>query len=233
MHPDRARAQADEPGRARNAASVLHGERDADATSSTGVLLLRHIQLAFAEAAVDRLATADLLHRLEDNEEGPWGRWWGSELKKDGPPSAAAADLAHKLRPFGPKPRVIRIGDVTPRGYLLDDFSKPFAQYQIAIPPETPATPATPATDESERSEFSSEADAPVVAPVAPVAGGTDRMEQADNGSPHHTCHLCHRPILDLGAGFLDAKSMTFWHREHWLRHIDLNGGELRSEASA
>jgi hypothetical protein len=157
------------PQRARNAATVLHGERDANATIGVGVLLLRHIHQAFEEAAVDRLASVDLLNRLVANEEGPWGRWWGGELKRDGPPSAAAADLSAKLRPFGPKPRTIRVGDATPRGYLLDDFTKPFAQYQVGIPP---ATPATPATDDPKASDLRSEPPEGFVAPVAPVAGG-------------------------------------------------------------
>jgi hypothetical protein len=156
------------PQRARDAALILHSERDANATSGLGVLLLRHVHQAFAEAGVDRFATADLLHRLVANEEGPWGRWWGSELKKDGAPSAAAADLAAKLRPFGPRPHVIRVGDSTPRGYERDDFAKPWAQY-LSIPP---ATPATPATSQPEPSDLRSEPAAAFVAPVAPVAGG-------------------------------------------------------------
>ena len=31
--------------------------------------------------------TAKLLDLLASNEEGPWGKWWGAELNRDGPPS--------------------------------------------------------------------------------------------------------------------------------------------------
>ena len=45
--------------------------------------------------------------------------------------------LARQLQPFGIRPRVIRIGDKTPRGYLLADFEDTFAAY---LPPQN-ATP--------------------------------------------------------------------------------------------
>jgi hypothetical protein len=151
------RAGGDWPERARTAAVALHAGRDEDAVS-LGVLLLRHIRTAFAERSTDRLATADLLAVLVANEEGPWGRWWGAELKREGAPTAAAADLATKLRPFAVRPHVIRVGETTPRGYLLADFGHAFALY---LPP---ATPATLATDDQARIQDP-------VAPVAPVAG--------------------------------------------------------------
>jgi hypothetical protein len=150
------------PTRARTAAIVLHGERDAAATASLGVLLLDHVRQAFDDAGTDRLATADLLGRLVENEEGPWARWWGAEVVRDGPPRAAATDLARKLRPFEIRPKVIRLPEgTTPRGYHLEDFDQAFARY---LPPPsggdaTGATPATPL--------------ARPVAPVASVAGGS------------------------------------------------------------
>jgi hypothetical protein len=156
------------PTRARQAAIVLHADRDTAATASLGVLLLDHIRTAFAEGDVDRLASADLLSRLVANEEGPWGKFWGAELNRDGPPHAAPADLARMLRGFKRKdassgkmvsirPHVIRVGEQTPRGYHVDDFAEAWARY-LSTGPATPATPATPLARD--------------VAPVAPVAGG-------------------------------------------------------------
>lgn len=139
-------AGGDWPRRARAAAVSLHADRDARATASLGVLLLGHIQEAFAESSRDRLSTAELLGRLVANEEGPWGRWWGAELNRDGPPRAAATDLAAKLRPFGVKPRKLRIGEETPRGYQVEDFTGAFERY--LSPPSggtgTPGTHGTP-----------------------------------------------------------------------------------------
>jgi hypothetical protein len=175
-------AGGDWPQRARDAATILHGERDANATSGLGVLLLRHIHQAFEEAAVDRLFTVDLLHRLVDNEEGPWGRFWGAELKREGPPSAAATELAAKLRPFGPRPQQVRIGDATRKGYLADEFTKPWAQYQIAIPPETGETGET---DASAGSKFSSDPPVSNVSGVSGVSGG-----KAINGNPTYSAKV-------------------------------------------
>lgn len=147
---------------------TLHADRDASATASLGVLLLEHVNLAFEEADVDRLPTADILARLVANEEGPWGRWWGAEVGRDRPPRAAATDLAKKLRPFKKadgdpiKPRVMRLPDgTTPRGYHRDDFTSAFERY-LPVPggDATHATPATPL--------------ASTVAGVACVAGGSD-----------------------------------------------------------
>jgi hypothetical protein len=159
--------------RARAAALTLHASRDAAATASVGVLLLGHIRTVFAEAKTDRLATADLLARLVENEEGPWGRWWGAELNRDAPPRAAATDLARNLRPFGVKPKVIRVGDGTPRGYVLEDLEPAFNLY-LTSPPATPATPATPL--------------ASAVASVGSVAPGSPKEL---DGLEHEGCPAC------------------------------------------
>jgi hypothetical protein len=132
--------------RARSAAVVLHAGRDLAATASLGVLLLDHVRTAFSDAATDRLSSAELLRRLVENEEGPWGRFWGVEIGREGPPRAAATDLARKLRPFEIKPKVIRVGDETVRGYTLEDFGAAFNTYLTAlsggdVTPETDVTP--------------------------------------------------------------------------------------------
>jgi hypothetical protein len=157
-------AGEDWPMRAREAAVALHAHRDAATTWSVKVLLLAHVREAFAESGRDRLSTAELLRRLVENEEGPWGRFWGVELGREGPPRAAATELAAKLRDFrtpagGPiKPHGVRLPDgTTPRGYYLADFADAFERY-------LPATAATPATR--------------LASPVAPVAGAAGGMGQ-------------------------------------------------------
>jgi hypothetical protein len=170
-------AGRDWPRRARTAALVLHGDRDAAETASLGVLLLEHIRQAFVDGAVDRLATAELLGHLVANEEGPWGRFWGAELNREGPPRAAATDLARKLRPFKKadgdpvKPHGVRLVDgTTPRGYYIEDFGAAFERY--LAPPGGVATDATHATPL-----------ASPVAAVASVAGGSDK-ESGDGETP-------------------------------------------------
>jgi hypothetical protein len=160
--------------RARRAALVLHADRDAASTMSLGVLLLSHIRAAFEEAETDRLSTAALLAALVDNEEGPWARWWADDLRKDGPPRTAGADLAKKLRPFRNSDgepitsRTIRLADgSTPRGYLAADFATAWSLY--LAPSIGDATDATDAT--------------PLASPVASVASVASGLEgRAPNG---------------------------------------------------
>jgi hypothetical protein len=145
-------AGEDWPTRAREAALALHIGDDDEASYSAGVLLLSHIHRAFEEREVDRLPTAELLEILASNEEGPWGKWWGAELNRDGAPRAAAADLARKLRGFPKpdgkpiKPRSVRMPDGSiPRGYYRDDFEAAWAAYLgVGSPLATDATHATP-----------------------------------------------------------------------------------------
>jgi hypothetical protein len=147
-------AGGDWPQRAREAALALHVGNQDESMLSVQVLLIAHIRQAFDEDGIDRLPTVNLLERLASNEQGPWGKWWGAELNRDGPPLAAAADLARKLRGFegpdGPiKPRNVRLPDGTiPKGYHREDFEPAWAIYlgdvatQTATPPQT-ATPLT------------------------------------------------------------------------------------------
>ena len=140
------------PQAARDAALALHVGSDDESGYSVGVLLLAHVERAFDQVETDRLPTAKLLDLLASNEEGPWGKWWGAELNRDGPPRAAAADLARKLRAFPKsdgkpiKPRVIKLPDgTTARGYHRDDFEAAWVAYLgVGSPHVTDVTDVTP-----------------------------------------------------------------------------------------
>lgn len=115
------------PNLARETAKALHLDDDNVDALTTGVLLLAHIRAAFEDD--ERLSTNELLGRLVDNEEGPWGKWWGQEVGHAETPRAAATDLARHLRPFGVKPRKIRVGDSSVRGYLREEFEDSWSRY--------------------------------------------------------------------------------------------------------
>jgi Protein of unknown function (DUF3631) len=140
------------PQAARDAALALHVGDDDESSYSSGVLLLAHIRQAFEEEDTDRLPTAQLLDLLASNEQGPWGKWWGAELNRDGPPRAAAADLARKLRGFPKsdtkpiKPVVLKLADgTTARGYHREDFEPSWAAYLgFGLPHVTDVTDVTP-----------------------------------------------------------------------------------------
>jgi hypothetical protein len=124
-------AGGDWPARVRKAATALtKAERESDADASQGALLLADLRNVFAAekdkdgnvtAWHDRMETATLLDRLHAMPESPWNDLRGRPLDARG--------LAERLRPYGVRPKVIRVGkDSTPRGYeradLLDAWSR-------------------------------------------------------------------------------------------------------------
>src|SRR5262249_25048244 len=81
-------------------------------------------------------------------EEAPWTNLKGKPLDERG--------LAHRLRQYGVRPKTIRIGTGTPRGYTRSDFVDAWERY---LPGPSPARSAT-----SETSATSSENQALIVA---------------------------------------------------------------------
>jgi Protein of unknown function (DUF3631) len=70
-----------------------------------------------------KLPSAKLADLLAAIEGRPWAEW-GRQQKPISP-----NQLAKLLRRFGVSPQVIRIGDETPRGYLLEQFLEQFDRY--------------------------------------------------------------------------------------------------------
>jgi putative DNA primase/helicase len=133
--------------RAHAAFVALTSSADLDA-QGVGTLLLSDIAAIFAakdrdklpsleeslaaiEAgeAADKLPSALLAEKLKEIEGRPWAEW-GRQRKPISP-----NQLANQLRRFGISPRGIRVGDETPRGYLLDDFREDFERYLPKAPP--------------------------------------------------------------------------------------------------
>src|SRR5207249_829527 len=105
--------------RARAAALTLAGA-DAQEDQSAGVRLLADVRLILTTAAVDRLASADVVERLNELEESPWGEWFGRPI--------SARGIAKLLGHFDIRPRTIRLHDgTTPKGYLSDQFEDAWA----------------------------------------------------------------------------------------------------------
>jgi hypothetical protein len=119
------------PMRARQSAVELSGS-SAQEDDSWGTTLLKDIKRLFADRKVDRLTSVDLTSALADIEESPWGDLRGKPLN--------AAGLAKRLNPFGIKPKQIRIGGETFKGYLKDYFVDTWGRYTPCIG-ETGETP--------------------------------------------------------------------------------------------
>jgi hypothetical protein len=106
------------PDIARKAAAMLVASAR-DANPSLGILLLEHCRTVFGDA--DRLATDQLLLRLHDLPESPWRNMRGKPLDDRG--------LAVRLKRYEIKPKVIRFGQTTARGYLRQDFEDVWPRY--------------------------------------------------------------------------------------------------------
>lgn len=104
--------------RARVAAVALVAD-SRSAPPSIGVRLLGDIRAVFGDA--EHLSTEDLLAALIALEESPWGDIRGKELD--------ARSLSRRLAKYGVKPKTVRIGDRTPKGYSAADLADPWSRY--------------------------------------------------------------------------------------------------------
>ncbi|SQD96282.1 Prophage protein phiRv2 [Parafrankia sp. Ea1.12] len=118
------------PKRARDAAKALTKAVDTD-TGSDGIRLLADLRTVFGPNL--RMPTAEVVARLRGLEEGPWNDVDGRGKAID------ATGLSARLKPYGVRPKTIRIGSSTPRGYERSDFADAWSRYL----PETAATPET------------------------------------------------------------------------------------------
>jgi hypothetical protein len=200
------------PQRARTAAlalSVGDGRED----DSLGVRLLADIRAIFDKRKTDRLSSGELADALVANEEAPWGDLRGKPLD--------VRTLARRLRPYGVKPHVIRLGDATARGYERADFEDAWGRYvrtpEISVTRVTSVT-TTPSEYERERPDVTDVTDvtpnpgiqAPLTepddlpfapCPHRPPGEVEDRWAHGDAGPDAHACGCCGGPVRpDLWA---------------------------------
>lgn len=110
-------AGGDWPDRARAAAVKLHTEVDPE--ESLGTKLLGDIREVFT---AEKLLTKQLVERLNDLEEAPWGEWRGGN-------GISAQQVITRLKPYGLKSKRIRLGAEVGRGFDRDQFDDAFARY--------------------------------------------------------------------------------------------------------
>jgi len=131
-------AGGDWPDRARVAAVALVADSLAG-TPSLGVRLLADLRDVFKADGNVAATTDALLTKLRGVEEGPWDDLRGKPLDARG--------LARRLRPYEIKPKVLRVGDSTPRGYDPADFHDAWSRY-LGPPAQGSATSATSETEQ-------------------------------------------------------------------------------------
>jgi hypothetical protein len=115
------------PERARRTAIELSA--DGEDSMSAGVLLLADLRELFAGQQSGVLFTREILKALHADETRPWPEW------KNGRP-ITERQLAALLKPYKVKPRTVRRGLETDKGYKLEWFAAPFASY---LPPCDPS----------------------------------------------------------------------------------------------
>ena len=113
-------AGGDWPERARKAALRL--SLDGEDSISAGVLLLGDLRGLFDREPSGVLFTRDILTALHADETRPWPEW------KNGKP-ITDRQLAALLKPYNIKPKTVRRGDQTDKGYRLEWFEDAFARY--------------------------------------------------------------------------------------------------------
>ncbi len=110
-------------------AKLIPQSDDAD---DLGPMLLADIRMLFGSEH-DVLASDDLVVQLTNIDERPW-----PDLSRGR--GLTKSRLANLLKPYKIRPRSVRIGDRTPKGYRREDFKGPWERY---LSPATPAQSAT------------------------------------------------------------------------------------------
>jgi len=124
------------PFRARSVAEAAVAGAGGDAQSAK-IMVLDDIRAAFEDRATDRLRSADLVSALVAMEGRPWAEW------RKGKPLTQNS-LARLLDPFRIAPGTIRMGPITAKGYMRDQFADAWGRYLSDTPPPDPSHRHTP-----------------------------------------------------------------------------------------
>ncbi len=120
-------AGGDWPRKARVAAEAL--ATGAQGRNPIGSLLIE-VYYAIAVTKTDRISSRDLVTWLNGFTDRPWHDLPGLRIVDCGQrKEVTELWLAQQLRPYGIRPKTLRIGDKTPKGYLEADLLDPFKRY--------------------------------------------------------------------------------------------------------
>ena len=110
------------PELARSVAVAIHDCEEGD-EPSLDVLLIGDIYEIFQEFNWERCSTVELLRRLNELDDRPWGGW------SDGK-GLNGRSLANRLRPYGIRPGARRLPGEKPfKGYEKDQFTEAYERY--------------------------------------------------------------------------------------------------------
>jgi len=84
-----------------------------------GIQLLKDLKDLFLEK--EKLSTVEILSQLNNKEESPWGDFYKNGL--------SPGKLASMLKPYGIRPKTMRINTSVFKGYEIDQFMDPWNRY--------------------------------------------------------------------------------------------------------
>jgi Protein of unknown function (DUF3631) len=187
----------DWPARARAAGIALVAESK-EGEPSLGIRLLTDLQSIFE--GEQELSSKAILERLQALAESPWGDLHGKPLDERG--------LAKRLRAYGVKPKTIRTGAGTPRGYSKADLEDQWRRYLPELPDKSKTTKTSETFPEQR------------VADVADVLEFTAKGGEA--ALIGHKCDYCGNLGQTLECHY--GSTPTWLHREcedHWRTAYD------------
>ena len=154
------------PAKARESAIVL-STGALDSSFTLGVRLLHDIREVLGDRDTP-IPTTALLEALRGMEEAPWSDLRGRPLDP--------MRLSRLLKPYEIKPKVVRVGDATPRGYYPEDFQDTWERY-CASTLQKPVLGATGATKSQISFDLGQKDVAPSVAPsdLPATLGATEK----------------------------------------------------------
>jgi putative DNA primase/helicase len=107
------------PAKARLAAVTLSAGLSEE---TAGIMVLDDIREMFEERGADKLFSEEMAKTLGDRDDRPWSEWKGDK-------PITQRQLARLLEPFDIKPKQVRIGAKSNKGYKLEDFADAFLRY--------------------------------------------------------------------------------------------------------
>lgn len=178
-------------------AAVTAVTDDRGSKPSLGIMLLTDMRDTYLNKHVDRLTTTELLEELNGMEESPWGDIRGKQLD--------ARSLSRRLNKYDVKPKTIRDGDKTFKGYLREDLTDAWSRYlPVSLPGDLSVTSVTSVTGADKQAEHW-----PIVTDVTDVTDKSGRGGEAvtdfydlfgDDDKPEantpNKCATCHADLL-------------------------------------
>jgi Protein of unknown function (DUF3631) len=173
------------PEKARQAAVALAKNGDTAGEDDHGELLIRALKGIFGDEQ-EAIPTADICAALNADDELPFGDYRKGE-------GIHARGLSKVLKPYGIKPKTIRTGDKTPKGYTRAQLIGVWSRY--ATEPEDPTAEDEPAQEAADDPQQAQHRNTPAgngsIEPKTGVAGSNSQSatdpQQPDSASQSQT----------------------------------------------